>query len=452
MKHKLNLLEDDIKVLFFKYVSTSVLGMITVSLYILFDTIFIGRGIGKEGLTALNISLPIYNIIYGTGMLIGGGGATAMSISRGSGDEKSAVKFFKSSVTLGVIMGAFYSITGTLFLDKIALALGATKDMLPLVKEYLGVILLFSPFFLMVQNLTALVRNDRGYKRAMFSAIAGGLTNLVFDYIFIYPLNMGMRGAAIATVMSAMISVSILSLHFTGENHLKLGVTALDLKVVRRITAIGLAGFIIELSSGIAIFLFNKELLNSIGELGVAAYSIIANCSIMLVAIITGIAQGIQPIVSINHGAMKNKRALSARNLGLASGVITGILFLLLGLWKPEVIASAFTSETGEMIAMTVEGIKRYFIAFPLMGITIVMGAYFQAIAKNNYSNTISLFRGVIFIGILLKLLPLAFGVNGIWLTVPFSELLSLGLIMAVLVLERRSFFGKVLGQKAEAI
>lgn len=450
MQKKLNLLEDDIKKLFIKYVSTSVLGMITVSLYILFDTIFIGRGIGKEGLTALNISLPIYNLIYGTGMLVGVGGATAMSISRGAGDEKKAQKFFKSALTLGVIMGLSYSLLGTIFLEKISLALGASQESLPLVKEYLGVIILFTPFFLMVQNLSALVRNDKGYKRAMFAAIAGGLTNLIFDYLFIYPLNMGMRGAAIATAMSAMVSVTILLAHFKKDNVLKLGFTTLHLSTLKRILNIGLAGFIIEISAGLAIFLFNKELLGTIGEIGVASYSIIANCAIMCVAIITGIAQGIQPIISINYGALKNHRVNISKKMGIISGVLIGGFFLVLGLLIPETIASAFTKEKGEMLTMTVEGIKLYFIAFPFMGITVIMGAYFQAIERSKYSTLISLFRGVIFIGILLKVLPLIFGTNGIWLTVPFSEVLALGLIALILVIEKKDSHNKALSGALE--
>jgi len=450
MQKKLNLLEDDIKKLFVKYVSTSVLGMITVSLYILFDTIFIGRGIGKEGLTALNISLPIYNLIYGTGMLIGVGGATAMSISRGAGEEKKAQKFFKSALTLGVIMGISYSLLGIIFLERISLALGASKESLPLVKEYLGVIILFTPFFLMVQNLSALVRNDKGYKRAMFAAIAGGLTNLVFDYLFIYPLNMGMRGAAIATAMSAMVSVTVLLAHFKKDNLLKLGFITLDLSTVKRILSIGLSGFIIEISAGLAIYLFNKELLSTIGELGVASYSIIANCSIMCVAIISGIAQGVQPIISINYGAEKKHRVSISKNLGIVSGILVGGLFLVLGLLIPETIASAFTKEKGEMLSMTVQGIKLYFTAFPFMGISIMVGAYFQAIEKSKYSTFLSLFRGIIFIAILLKVLPLLFGANGIWLTVPFSEVLALGVIALILVIEKKNSHNSALSTALE--
>lgn len=436
MHKKLNLLEDDVKRLFIKYVSTSVLGMITVSLYILFDTIFIGRGIGKEGLTALNISLPVYNLIYGTGMLIGVGGAAAMSISRGEGDEEKAQMFFKSAVTMGAIMGLCYSLLGTIFLEKISLALGATRESLPMVKEYLGVIILFTPFFLMVQNLSSLVRNDKGYKRAMFAAIAGGLTNLIFDYLFIYPLNMGMRGAAIATAMSAMVSVTVLLAHFNKDNTLRLGFIILDLSTVKRILSIGLSGFIIEISGGLAIYLFNKELLSTIGGIGVASYSIIANCSIICVAIISGIAQGIQPIISINYGGGKKHRVRVSRNLGILSGVLIGILFLVLGLLIPEAIASAFTKEKGHMLTMTIRGIKLYFTAFPFMGVTVILGAYFQAIEKSKYSTFLSLFRGIIFIGVLLKVLPMIFGADGIWLTVPFSELLSLGVIGVMLLLK----------------
>jgi putative MATE family efflux protein len=309
VKKKMNLLEDNILKLFFKFAATSTAGMLMVSLYILFDTIIVGHGVGKDGLAALNISIPIYNLIFGTGILLGTGGATAMSISIGAARKEKANKAFNHAIILGIVIGAVYTIFGMLFLEDIAYLLGASPQILPLVKEYLGVIILFSWSFLMVYNLAAIVRNDHGPKRAMIALGAGGVVNVVFDYIFVFPLGMGMKGTAIATVMSSITSLLILLFHFIG-GHSSFKVTSFKLQfsLINRILAIGLASFIVEVSSGMVIFLVNRELLSRVGEIGVSAYSIIANVSLMCVAIFTGIAQGIQPILSTNYGAEKYRR------------------------------------------------------------------------------------------------------------------------------------------------
>lgn len=438
MKNKYDLVEDNILKLFFKFLGTSTTGMIMVSLYILFDTIFVGQGVGKEGLAALNIALPAYNLLFGTGTLLGTGGATAMAVSLGSKDKDSAQRAFNHSLVLGIIMGIIYTVIGLLFMDKICYFLGAGPETLPLIKEYLGVVIPFSWSFLMVYNLSIIVRNDHGPKRAMIAMAAGGITNAVMDYVFVFPLGMGMRGAAIATVMSSLVSLSILLMHFIG-GHSNLRITSLRLRFdfTKRIVSIGIASFIIEISSGLVIFLFNKQLLSMIGEIGVSAYSIIANVSLMCVAIFTGIAQGIQPIASINFGAKKYSRVYTIRKLGIISAAIFGMLFFILGLTIPETIVSAFTSEKGQIIDITKEGIKYYFLAFPIMGINIVMGSYFQSIEKTPYSTAISLCRGIIFTALGLKLLTLFLGISGIWLTVPMAEILTLIIITVILYKEK---------------
>lgn len=440
MKKGFDLLNGNIFKLFLKFMVTSTSGMIMVSLYVLFDTIFVGQGLGKEGLAALNISIPIYNLLFGTGILIGNGGATVLSINIGRGKEKKAVSAFYHSFILGIVVGAFYSVLGMIFLDKISIFLGASEETLPLVKEYLSAIIPFSWSFVMVYNLAAIVRNDHGPKRAMIAMGLGGLANVVLDYLFIFPLKMGMRGAAIATVISSLVSLAILMQHFYGEHtifKLKNIRPSLELKMVRKIAEIGIGSFIIEISSGIVIFLFNAELIRQIGDIGVSSYSIIANISLMCVAVFTGIAQGIQPISSVNYGAQKLSRVNTVKRLGLITAAIVGVLFMLLGLTIPQYIIALFTSETGDIVNLTAEGIKYYFIAFPVMGINIVMGGYFQSIEKTKYSTIVSLSRGIIFTSIGLKVMVAILGVTGVWITVPMAEIITFIVIIAILYYEK---------------
>lgn len=435
MKSKSNLLEDNILRVFLKYLVTSTAGMLMVSLYILIDTIFIGQGLGKDGLAALNISIPIYNLLFGTGILIGTGSATIISINIGKGNIEKAKAAFNHSVILGIGIGAIFTISGLIFLESLARILGAKNEILPMVKEYLTVIIAFSWSFLMVYNLANVVRNDNGPKRAMLAMAAGGITNVIFDYIFIFPMGMGMRGAAIATVMSSIVSLVILTLHFFGGRSMfKLTSLKLQGELIKRIAAIGIGSFIIEISSGVVIFMFNRELLKLIGDIGVSAYSIIANVSLMCVAVITGIAQGIQPISSINYGAKKLQRVYTVRKLGILSAVAVGAVFLAIGLTIPRVIVSAFTKETGEIVDITIKGIRYYFLAFPLIGINIIMGSYFQSIGKAKYSTTFSLCRGIIFTVVGLKVLSQFLGITGVWMTVPAAEAVTLVIVMVVLL------------------
>lgn len=442
MKKEHNLLIGSISTSFTKYVATSTAGMIMVSMYILFDTIFIGQSMGHEGLAALNISIPIYNLLFGTGILIGTGSATVISISRGGNKMKDAIRAYEHSFLLGFLIGLAFSIIGSIYLNSIIKFLGSSSNNIGMVNEYLGIIIPFSWSFIMVYNLSAIVRNDNGPRRAMLAMGLGGITNVIFDYILIFPLNMGMKGAAIATVMSSLVSLGTLSWHFLGKHSsYKLKSIKLDRVLSLRIFRIGFPSFIIEVSTGVIIFLFNKELIGILGDLGVSAYSIIANIALMTTSIFTGISQGMQPILSINYGAGKFSRLLKVRRYGIVLSMFIGFITLLLGLLVPEFLISIFTSETGEIVNITKVGIKLYFFAFPIAGVNIIMTSFFQSIEQTKLSTTISLMRGLILSFLCLKVLRTIFGAVGIWVTMPVAEGLTLCLTLLLLYSMDGQFF-----------
>lgn len=434
-----DLLTANIYKIFVKYVSTSIIGMIMNSIYILFDTIFIGQSLGKLGLAALNIAIPIYNLLFGIGILIGTGCATIISISVGNKNFQMANKAYDYSFILGTLIGVIFSILGIIFIDKICFFLGASQENFSLVKEYLGVVLPFSWSFIMVYDLTAIVRNDNGPRRAMIAMGLGGLTNVIFDYIFIFPFSMGMRGAAIATVMSSLVSLIILSPHFKGRFP-TIRYKSFDTSLIIRIFKIGVSGFIIELSSGLIIFIFNQELLSLLGDIGVSAYSIIANIGLMATSIFNGISQGIQPIVSINFGAGNIERTYLTRKLGAYVSIFFGLIFLYLGLAYPELLVSAFTSERGDLLSITKYGMKIYFLAFPIIGLNMVLSGYFQSIEKTNYSINISILRGFVLYFICLKLLTAILNSTGIWLTTLVAELITFLIIFILVMIDYKSY------------
>lgn len=396
------------------------------SMYVLFDTIFIGQRFGELGLSALNISIPIYNLLYGIGLLIGAGGSTVLSTSKGMSDEDSVNRAFEHSIILGLLSGLILTVIGLLFIDEIANFLGASSTNKEFVIEYLIIILFFSTSFIMQYVLSTLVRNDNSPRKAMIAMGIGGISNIVLDYLFIFPLDKGMRGAALATALSSLISVAILLSHFVlKKSSFKFEKIRLQFNLTYRISKIGLSSFITEVTAGLLIFFFNFELLKYYGDIGVSAYSIIANISLMLTSILTGVSLGMQPIISINYGAKKFDRVDKFKKIGVAITVVMGCLFLLIGQLFPERIIYIFTKETGSIIDITIAGIRYYFLAFPFMGFNIPMSGYYQAIEYSRYSTIISTIRGMFSIFILLNILTNIIGSNGIWLTTPIVEVIA---------------------------
>jgi putative MATE family efflux protein len=440
MSHKVDFLKDDITKLFMRFLIPSISGSVMVSMYILFDTIFVGRGVGSAGLAALNISIPIYNVLFAVGLLMGVGGATALSISIGQKNVDKLNDIFTYSVVIALSIGALITIFGSIFIDELICFLGANADNFHLVKEYLGIVIMFSISFIMVNTLAVFIRTDKAPRLAMWSTIVGAITNIVLDAVFIFVFNWGMRGAAIATVMSSVLSLSFLVyFHFIrGNTKLRLVKPKFSPELLKRISLNGTPSFIIEVSSGIVIFAFNGVLDNIVGTIGISAYSIIANISLICVAIFTGVAQAIQPIISVNYGAQKLYRVNKVVKLGLIFAGVFGIIFFATGFLFPKPIVSLFNTDNSELMKITMRGINIYFIGFIIMGLNIVLGAFYQAIEHSIFSMIISVSRGIGFILLGLLILPRAFSVDGVWATVPFAEAATLILVVVFFIRVKR--------------
>lgn len=424
---KVDLLERDIKKMFFKYLIPSVGGMLGVSFYVLGDTMIVGRGIGSVGLAALNISIPMINVFNGLGLLFGIGASTVISISRGRGDDRQVNNIFTISIMLSIIFGIILTLIRVFFLDELCVLLGASTETFAMSRDYLGVIMSFSVLFLLNYTLTVLVRNDGDPNLAMWGMLTGSIINVVLDYVFIFIFNWGMWGAALATSISPMIGLIVLSIHFIKKkNHMKFSKIKLKFVLIKRIVSNGFASFIVELSAGIVIFIFNKVIINLTGDIGVSAYSIIANLSLIATAIFTGVGQAIQPIVSVNFGAEKMNRVYEAGRLAVFTSLTLGVVFYTLGILFPESLVKIFSKGDRELLEITIVGIRIYFISFIFMGINIVMTTYLQSKEYSKISMYISLLRGVVFTVTLLLVLSRIFGIVGVWMTLPLAELLTL--------------------------
>ena len=426
MKERSDLLDGNIKRTFFKYLIPSVGGMLGTSLYILGDTMIVGRGLGSVGLAALNVSIPINNVFNGMGLLFGIGGATALSIDKGRKDEKGLNDIFSKSMIMAFIVGVILTLIRIFFLDEFANVLGASDATIVMVKDYLGVIMSFSIAFLLNVCLTVFVRNDGAPKLAMIAMLTGSILNVILDYIFVFKFKWGIGGAAFATGLAPITGLIILSSHFIKKNNkIKFIIPKANWNIIRRIISNGGSSFIVELSAGVVIFAFNKSLSGITGDIGISAYSIIANLSLIFAAIFIGVGQALQPIVSYNYGARRLDRVYETAKLSIYTSLGLGIVFYFLGLFFPKFLVYIFIDADIELLEMTVRGIRLYFLSFILMGLNIVLTSYIQSKEYARVSLTISLGRGFVFIVIVLGILPRFIGIDGVWLTLPIAELMT---------------------------
>lgn len=413
-------------------------GMLGVSLYVLGDTMIVGRGLGAAGLTALNIAIPMINVLNAIGLLFGIGGATLISKALGERQPDAANRLFTASLLLTGVTGILLTVLFLVFLEPLCRFLGASDAAFPMVRDYLGIFLAFSLPFLVFSAGTALVRNDNGARLVMGAMLAGSIFNVVLDYVFIFRLGMGMAGAALATGLAPCLGIAILSSHYLRrKNLLKLDCRALSPRRFGRVVAAGTGSFVLELSSGIIIFAFNLVILQLSGDVGVSSYSIVANLALIITAVFLGTALGIQPLISYHEGTGNREMIMKVFRLGMRVALGLGLFFLALGLSFPRFLASLFITDEAVM-AYAVPGIRLFFLAFPLMGMNIVWTMKHQSRNHIKTALFVSLFRGLVFLLVSLLALSALFGMTGVWLSLPVTELACFLILLGLARHEKR--------------
>lgn len=423
MKKKFDLLNDDLKKLFIRYLIPSVLSSIAIAMYIFVDTMFIGLGVGSSGLAALNISLPVFTISSSLALILGIGGATTLSICVGQGKKEEGSKIFTISMLIATILGISISILGNVFSKQICLFLGASQTILPLVNEYLSILISFTWAFLIAGVLGCFIRNDKNPKLVMRATIIANISNVVLDYVFIFIFHWGMKGAVLATVISPIINILLLSIHFKSKNNtLSFKKVKVEFAIIMRIIKNGFGTFIQDVCHGVILFLFNKTLMTLGGEIYVSSYGIIVNVAYVGTCIFAGIAQSIQPIISVNFGAKKIKRVYTALKYALSTSVIVGFTLYVVVLIFPEYIISLFTTGDKELVDITIKGMRIYFLSYAFCSINMVVLYFLQSIERAKESIAISLSSGIVFSSSGLFILVYLFNILGVWFTVPFAE------------------------------
>lgn len=412
---------------FAKYASLSVLGMVGMSCYILADTFFVSKGLGTEGLAALNLAIPAYNVIHGAGLMLGIGGATKFSVYKSRGEGEKANRVFTDTLYLSAAFSVLFVLVGAFLSGQISSLLGAEGNVFSMTNTYLRVLLLFSPAFILNDVLICFTRNDGDPPLAMLATLAGSLSNILLDYVFIFPCKMGMFGAVFATGLAPVIGILVSATRFLRrKNGYKPVKGKPNAQNLRTDLVLGFPSFVEQLSSAVVIIAFNAIILDLLGNTGVAAYGVVANISLVVLSVFTGIAQGTQPLVSRAHGEGDEKKSRSLLSYALISSAIfaAAVYAVLFAFARP--VAEIFNSENDpELGAVAARGLRLYFIAAPFAGANIVLCSFFSAMEKPMPSHILSLMRG------LAVILPAAFlfaslwGITGVWLSFPAAEILT---------------------------
>ena len=409
---------------FAKYASLNILGMVSVSCYILADTYFVAHNLGATGLAALNLSIPLYSVIHGIGLMIGIGGATRYSILQSQAEQKRANKVFATALQVGIVIGLLLALLGLLGSNRLAGWLGADTSTLAMTRTYLATILLFAPLFITNNIVQAFVRNDHNPRLAMLAMVAGSLSNILLDYVFMYIFDLGMFGAAFATSLAPLIGLCVLPFHFRSP-HRKLAITweKLKWKLIPDLFSLGTSALILELSSAAVLITFNLVILGLEGNFGVAAYGIVANLGLVAMAVFTGLAQGSQPLISRAHGIKSSRLTRKVRGYALKTALIMAVLIYLTVLFYSEQIVAAFNTEQHmEISRLAKQGLSLYFLGFLFLGINIVVTTYLSATEQVRDAFFIAMARGFVIIIPLVLVLSQVWGMAGVWLAFVFTE------------------------------
>lgn len=411
---------------FLKYSSLNALGMIALSCYILADTFFVSKALGANGLTALNLAIPVYNFINGSGLMIGMGGGTKYAIFKSQGRMKEADHAFTNAAALTALIAACFFLLGLFASAPIARMLGADDNVFGMSRTYLQVLLLFAPMFMTNNLMLCFIRNDGAPQLSMAAMITGSLSNVVLDYVFMFPFGMGIFGAVLATGLAPVISILVQSSYLlTKKNQFHLVRCRLSAGLSLGIFSSGLPSLITEVSSGIVIIIFNRIILGLEGNTGVAAYGVIANLSLVVIAIYTGISQGIQPILSSNYGKgiRENVQAI-LRYAGTTVVILSAGIYLCM-FFGAEPITAIFNSEKHQILQEIAEaGLKIYFTGCVFAGLNIILSVYFTSTERPLPAQIISVMRGFIVIIPMSFLLSAIAGLPGVWASFPATEFL----------------------------
>ena len=421
--------------LLMRYAVPAVIAMTASSLYNIVDRIFIGQGVGSLAISGLAVTLPIMNLSAAFGAMIGAGGSTLISVKLGQRDYDTAQRILGNIVSLNVIIGVIFAVLAIAFIDPILYFFGASANTIGYARDYMLIILLGNVITHLYLGLNSVIRSTGHPTTAMFATIATVIINAVLDPLFIYTLDMGIAGAAWATIIAQTLALVLVLKILSNKDevvHFRRGIYKLRKRIVKNILSIGISPFCMQLCACFVVILINKGLQEHGGDLAIGAYGIINGVTFMFVMIVMGITQGMQPIAGFNYGAQKYDRVTQVfRYSVLYATIVMTVCFLMCEL-MPEPIISLFTDDA-QLIRLAVEGMRTIVVVSPVIGFQIVVGHFFQSIGMPKKSIFLSLSRQLLFLIPMLLVLPGQFGTMGVWMSMPVADSVS-AVVAAVMI------------------
>lgn len=405
----------------------AIIGMLVNAIYNVVDRMFIGNApdLGAIGIAGITISYPITLVLMAISLMVGVGGATRFSISLGKKEPEKARIYQGNAVVLTIIFGLIFTIFGNVFIDPILRILGASDKVMSHARDYLSIVLYGAVFQCVAMCGNNFSRAQGNPKNAMISQLIGAGFNILFDYILIMKLHMGMHGAAIATIGGQFLSM-IWQLCYLCSNRslIKLDLDCLKLKVnyVLDIIKTGIPAFLMQMANSVLNFILNSTLGRYGGDIAISAVGIITSFQTICQMPLTGLMQGQQPLVSYNFGAAKYDRVKETLKYAVIGGTIIAVTGFLAVEIFPETIIKMFNSEK-DIVELGVKAIRIWFACLPLLGAQIIMANYFQCIGKIKVASVLNLLRQVIILIPMILLLAAVIGLDGIFMAVPIADL-----------------------------
>lgn len=417
---------------FMKFVLPSIMSMLVFNLYTMVDGIYVAHFAGEDALAAVNISMPYINFIFAFSILFTVGTSTVTAIYKGEGNHKKANQTFTQNTIFLSICSMMITLFAACNLNDLAIFLGASSITLPYVLQYLGVIVWFSFFFIVSYSLEVLVKTDGFPKLSTIAVSVGAITNIGMDFVLVVVFNLGIKGAAIATGLSQVLTFSIFFYHFLRKKGSIYWVkTKFDPGLYKRIIPIGAADFITELSAGMIVFLFNHAILKYIGDQGIVTYTIITYIYNIVMMTFTGISQGIQPLVSFYKGKKEFHTCKQFYHYAIVTTFVVSIIAVFLCSGMPQLFVSIFLNKDSLIFDYSAHAMRIFSLGYLVMGYNIIHSGYFAAMEKGSYSFIIAILRGCVLIAFSIFIMGYLFQGEGIW----YSTLVCESLCMVVTIL-----------------
>lgn len=423
--------------LLLQYSIPAIIGMTITSLYNIIDSIFIGHGVGAMGIAGLAITFPLMNLVVAFCTLVSAGGAAISSIRLGQKDQKGATEVLGNTLMLCIINATLFGSISFWFLDDILRFFGASSETLPYARDFMQVILLGTPITYVMIGLNNIMRATGYPKKAMLTSMVTVVCNIILAPIFIFQFDWGIRGAAMATVISQSIGMVWVVSHFLQKASavkLQREFWKMNRHIIGSIFSIGMAPFLMNVTACVIVIIVNNSLQHYGGDMAIGAYGIINRLLVLYVMTVLGLTMGMQPIVGYNFGAQKHDRVKATLHLSIITGVcITSTGFFICELF-PHAVSAVFTSDD-ELIDMAARGVRIGIAMFPMVGAQIVIGNFFQSIGKAKVSIFLSLTRQLLYLLPGLLIFPHFFALDGIWICMPVSDFFAFVTAVAALAI-----------------